>query len=147
MSFIVPIFAWNVPLVSLFLKISLFFPILLFSSIFFFFFCNDHLGRLSCLSMLFFEILPSDRYIFPFLLCHSLLFFYKLFVRLPQTTILPFCISFSWGWFWSPPPVQCYQPLSIVLQAPCLSDLIPWIYLSLPPYNHKGFDLGHTWMA
>ena len=28
-----------------------------------------------------------------------------------------------------------------------LSDLIPWIYLSFPPYNHKGFDLGHTWMV
>ena len=27
------------------------------------------------------------------------------------------CISFSLGWFWSPPPVQCYEPLSIVLQA------------------------------
>ena len=27
-----------------------------------------------------------------------------------------------------------------------LSDLIPWIYLSLPLYNHKGIDLGHTWM-
>ena len=26
-----------------------------------------------------------------------------------------------------------------------LSDLIPWIYLSLPLYNHKGFDLGHSW--
>ena len=28
-----------------------------------------------------------------------------------------------------------------------LSDLIPWICLSLPLYNHKGFDLGHTWMV
>ena len=28
-----------------------------------------------------------------------------------------------------------------------LSDLIPWIYLSFPLYNLKGFDLGHTWMA
>ena len=28
-----------------------------------------------------------------------------------------------------------------------LSDLIPWIYLSLPLYNHKGFDWGHTWMV
>ena len=28
-----------------------------------------------------------------------------------------------------------------------LSDLIPWIYLSLPMYDHKGFDLGHTWMV
>ena len=29
----------------------------------------------------------------------------------------------------------------------CLSNLIPWIYLSFPLYNHKGFDLGHTRMA
>ena len=28
-----------------------------------------------------------------------------------------------------------------------LSDRIPWIYFSLPLYNHKGFDLGHTWMV
>ena len=28
-----------------------------------------------------------------------------------------------------------------------LWNLIPWIYLSLPLYNGKGFDLGHTWMA
>ena len=40
---------------------------------------------------------------------------------------------------------QCHDPLSIVLQAHCLSDLIPWIYLILLLYNHKGFDLGHTW--
>ena len=32
-----------------------------------------------------------------------------------------------------------------ILQALCLSDLIPWIYLSLPLYNCKGFYLGHTW--
>ena len=25
-------------------------------------------------------------------------YFSQLFVRPPQTTILPFCISFSWGW-------------------------------------------------
>ena len=55
-----------------------------------------------------------------------------------QTTILPFCISFSWGGFGSPPPVQCYEPPSIILWALCLSDLIPWIYLSLLLYNHKG---------
>ena len=28
-----------------------------------------------------------------------------------------------------------------------LSDLIPWIYFSLPLYDHKGFDLGHTWIV
>ena len=45
--------------------------------------------------------------------------------------------------FWLLPPVQCYQPPSIVLQALCLPDLIPWIYLSLPLYNHKRFGFGH----
>ena len=33
------------------------------------------------------------------------------------------------------------QPLSIVLQAICLPDLIPWIYSSPPVYNHRRFDL------
>ena len=28
-----------------------------------------------------------------------------------------------------------------------LSALIPWVYLSLPVYNRKGFDLGHTWLS
>ena len=28
-----------------------------------------------------------------------------------------------------------------------LSDPIPWIYFSLPLYNHKGFDFGHNWMV
>ena len=135
LSFIVPIFAWNVPLVSLiFLKRSLVFSILLFSL----FICIDHWGRLSYLSLLFFGTLHSNGCIFPFLLCLSLLFFSQLFVRPPQTTILPFCISFFGGWSWSLPPVQCHKPPSIVLQALCLSDLIPWIYLPLPLYNHKG---------
>ena len=64
LSFIVSIFAWNFPLVSLiFLKRSLF-PILLFSCI-----CTDHWGRLSYVSSLFFGTLHSDGYSFPFLLC------------------------------------------------------------------------------
>ena len=40
-------------------------------------------------------------YIFPFLLCLACLVFSQLFLRPPQRTILPFCISFSWGWSWS----------------------------------------------
>ena len=28
-----------------------------------------------------------------------------------------------------------------------LSDLVPYIYFSLSLYNHKGFDLGYTWMV
>ena len=49
------------------------------------------------------------------------------------------------SWLWSPPPVQYYEPQSIVLQAPCLPDTTPWIYSS--PYNHKVFYLSHTWMV
>ena len=39
-------------------------------------------------------------------------------------------------------PVQSHEPPSIVLQALCLSDLIPWNYVSLPLYTCKRFDLG-----
>ena len=60
LSFIVPIFIWNVPLVSLiFLKRSLVFLILLFFSIS----LHCHLRRLSYLSLLFFGTLHSDGYI------------------------------------------------------------------------------------
>ena len=52
---------------------------------------------------------------------------------------------FFFGMVWSLPSIQCYEPLSIVLWAVCLPDLILWIYLSSPLYNHKGLDLGHTW--
>ena len=51
---------------------------------------------------------------------------------------------FFLGWSWSLPPVQWNEPPTIVLQALCLSDVILWIYFSLPVYNCKGFDLGHT---
>ena len=68
LSFIVTIFAWSVPLVSLiFLKRSLVFPILLFSSIS----LLDHWGRISYCSLLFLGTLYSNGYVFPFLLCLS----------------------------------------------------------------------------
>ena len=69
------------------------------------------------LSLLFFGTLHSNGYIFPFLLCFSLLFFSQLFVRPPQTAILLFCISFAWEWSWSLSHVQCNEPPSIVHQA------------------------------
>ena len=93
LSFIKPIFALNVPLVSLiFLKRSLVFPILLLSSI-----CIVRWGRLSYLSWLFFGTLHSNGNIFPFLLCLLLLFFSQLFVRPPQTTIFAFLHFFFMG--------------------------------------------------
>ena len=105
------------------------------------FLCIDHWRRLSYLSLLVFGTLHSNGNIFSYLLFLWLLFYSQPFVRPPQTTILPFSFSFSWRLSWSLPPVQCHKPPSIVLQALCLSDLIPWIYLLFPLYNHKGFDL------
>ena len=152
-----PCLAWNAPLLSsVFLKISLVFPILVFS--FMSLHCSFKKAFLS--PFLFSGTLLSVRYIFPFLLCLLFLFFSQLFVKPPQTTTLPSCIAFSLGWLWSLTTVQCffgmilvtalyicYKPLLILLQALCLSDLIPWIYLSLPLYSHKEFGLGYTWIA
>ena len=112
------IFPWYL----IFLRSSLVFPILLFSSI------SLHGSlRKAFLSLLWilwnsvFRCLYSD----PFLLCFLLLFFSQLFVRPPQTASLLFCISFPWGWSWSLSPVQCHEPPSIVHQAFYLSDLDP----------------------
>ena len=142
LSFVVLIFAWNFPLVSLiFLKRSPSFPFYCFPL----FICIDHRGRLSYLSLLFFGTLNSDRYIFPFLLCLQLIFFSPLFVRPTQATMLPFSFLFlgmvlitaSCTMLWT----------SIHSFSITLSDLITWIYSSVPLYNCKGFDLGHTWMV
>ena len=144
MSFIVPILAWNSPLISpIFLKEISSLCIPLFSSV------SSHcaLRRPFYFSLLFPGTLHSVWCIFSFLLCPLLLFFPQLFVKFPQTTTLPSCISFPLGWFWSLPPVQCYELPSIVLQALSLSGLILWIHSSPPLYNHKGFYLVHTCMA
>ena len=78
--------------------------------------------------------------------CFLLLFFSQLFVRPPQTAILPFCISFPWGWSWSLPPVPCHELPSIVLRH---SIYQIWSLESISHFhcNRKGFDLGHTWMV
>ena len=111
---IMPILAWNVPLLSLiFLKRSLVFPILLLFSISLY--CS--LRRPSHHFLLFSETLHSVGYILPFLPCFWLVIFPQLFVISPQTATLSSCISFSLEWFCSLSPVQCYENLSIVLQA------------------------------
>jgi len=81
-------------------EISVVFPILLFSSI-----------SLHCSFKKAFSIWV---YLSPSLL-PSASFLSSAIVKPPQTTSLPSCISFSLGWFWSLPPVQCYEPPSIVL--------------------------------
>jgi len=102
LSFIEPIFAGNVPLVSLiFLKRSLVFPILLFSSI------SLHWSlRKAFLSLLailwnsafkFFGTLHSNGQIFPFLLCFWLLFFSQLFLFFHSY----FCLLRQWFCFFA----------------------------------------------
>ena len=124
LSFIVPIFGWNAPFylsnfledISLiFLKISLVFPNLFSSYISLH--CSLRKAFSSLLAILWYS---AFRWVYlSFYLLLLLLFFSQLFVRPPQTTILHFQISFSWGWFWSLPSVQYYKPPSIILQALC----------------------------
>ena len=88
------------------LKRSLVFLILLFSSISLH--CLLRKCFLSLLAILWNSALKWVYLSFPF--CLLLLFFSQLFVMPPQATILPFCISFSWGWFWSLPPIMNLRP-------------------------------------
>ena len=117
--------------ISHFLKRSLVFPILLFFSI------SLHWPlRKAFLSPL--VILWNSAFKWVYLSFSPLPFTSILSTAICMVSsdnYLPFCISFSWGWSWSLSPVECHKPLFIVLQAHCLSDLIPWIYLSLPLYN------------
>ena len=142
LSFIVPIFAWNVLLMSLiFLKRSLVFPILLFSSI------SLHWSlRKAFLSLL--AILWNSAFIW----------IYLSFSPLPSASLL-FSVmckassdnhySFFNFFFLGMVLITafCTLQISIYISSGILSDLIPWIYLLLPLCNHKGFDLGHTWMV
>ena len=144
LSFIVPIFAWNAPLVSvILLKRSLVFPILLFSSL-----SLPWSLRRAFLSLL--AVLWNSAF----------KWIYLSFSPLPLTSLLftaickassedhfAFLHFFSLGMVLIPASCKCYKPPFIVLQALCLSDLIPWVYFSLQLYNHKGFDLGYTWMV
>ena len=140
LSFIVHILALNSPFIALiFLKRSLVFPILLFSSV------SLHCSLKAFLSL--FAILWNAAF----------RWIYITFSPLPFTSLLCSAVCkassishfaalyfFLFGVVLVLPPVQCYEPPSIVLCI--LPDLIPWIYSSPPLYDYKGFDLGHTWM-
>ena len=89
LAFIEPVFAWYVPSVSGICNFLEEISSLSHSIVFLLLLCTDHWWRLSFLSLLFFGTLHSNVYIFPFLLCCSLLFS-QLFVRPPQTASLHF---------------------------------------------------------
>ena len=111
--FLVPMFARNISLVSLiFLEKSLVFLLSIVSIYFFTLITEEGFLVSPCNSWnSAFKWVYLSSSPLPFVSLLSLLF-----VRPPQTIILPFCISFSWGWSWSLPPVQCHEPPSIVLQ-------------------------------
>ena len=137
-----PIFALNVPLVSLiFLKRSLVFPFLLFSSI------SLHWSHrkpfLSPLAILWnsafkwvylsLSPLPLASLLFPAICKASsenhFAFFHFFFLKMILIT------------------ASCTMSrTSIHSSSSTLSDVIPWIYLLFPLYNHKVFDIGNTWM-
>ena len=102
LSFIEPIFAWNVPLVSpIFLKRYLVFPILLCSSISLH--CSLKRIFLSCLAILWNSAF-SRLYLSPCLLPFTSLLFSAIYMASSDDPFA-FCISFSWGRFWSPSPL------------------------------------------
>ena len=118
LSFIKPILAWNVPLVSLiFLKRSLAFPILLFSSI------SLHWSlRKAFLSLLAIPWNSASKWEY---LSFPPLLFTSAICKASSDSHLLFLYSFFLGWFWSKSPVQCREPPSRVHKALCLSDLVP----------------------
>ena len=92
LSFMVPIFAWIVSLLSW--KDLLNFPTLLFSLYLFALIISEDFLISLCYSL---ELCIQIGVSFLFSFAFS--FSSQLFVRPPQTTILPFCISFSWDGF------------------------------------------------
>ena len=161
LSFTEPIFAWNVPLVSLiFVKRSLVFPFLLFSSV------SLHWSlRKASLSLL--AILWNSAFKWVYLSFSPLLFASLLFTAIGKASsdshfaflrfffvclfsFFSFFLAFLHFFFLGMVllPSSCIvSQTSVHSLSSTLSDLVPSIYFPLPLYNHKGFDLGHTLMV
>ena len=116
------------------------------SVIFFLLLCTDRWGRLSYLSLLFFRILHWNGCIFPFfpLPLASLLF--SAICKASSDSHFAFLQFFFLGMVLITASCTMSQTF-IHSSSGTLSDLIPWIYLSLLLYNCKGFYFGHTWMV
>ena len=107
------------------MKISLVFPILLFSSTSLHYSLNK-----SFFSIL--AILSNSAFRWVYLSFSPLPFSSLLFSAIcnpSSDSNFSFLHFFFLGMVWSLPPIQCYKPLSIVLQA--LYQIIPLIYLTL----------------
>ena len=127
MSFSVPIFGQNDPMVSpVSLRRSLVFSPLFFS----YGFIHWSLKKAS-LSLC--AVLWKSVFSWIYLSLSPLLFTSLLpfaIVSPPQITTSPSCFSFSLEWFCLLPPIQYYRPPSIVLHAQCLQSSNPLNLLS-----------------
>ena len=129
------IFPWYL----IFLKRSLVFHILLFSSM------SLHWSlREAFLSLL--AILWNSAFIWVYLSFSPLPFIYLLFTAISKASsdLFSFLYFFLLGMVLIPAFCTMSQT-SVPSSSGTLSDLIPWIYFSLLLYNLTGFDLGHTW--
>ena len=138
-SFIEPIFAWNVPLLSLiFLKRSLVFPILLFSSI------SLHWPlRKAFLSLL--AILWNYAFKWEYLSFSALLFASLLFTAICKASSdnhTVFLHFFSMGMVLF--HVSCTMSWTYIHSSSCSLSIIssPLNLFLTSKYSHKGFDLG-----
>ena len=131
-------FPWSL----IFLKKSLEFPILLFSSV------SLHWSlRKAVLSLL--AILWNSAFTWVYLSFSPLPFASPLFSAICKASSdnhFAFLHFFFLGMVLI--TASCTKSwTSVHSSSGTLSDLIPGIYLSLPVYDHKGFDLGHTWIV
>ena len=143
LSFNMPIFIWSIPLVPLiFLKRSIVFPILLFSSI------SLHWSlRKAFLSL--FAILWNSAFKWVYLSFSPLPLASLLFSAICKPSSgnhLAFLPFFFLGMVLITASFTMSRT-SVHSSSDTLSDLIFWINLSLPLYNRKGFHLYHTWMV
>ena len=141
--FIELIFAWDIPLVSLiFLRRYLVFPILLFS------FISLHWSlRKAFLSL--FATVWNSAFKWVYLSFSPLIFTSLLFTAICKASSdSHFAFLHFFFLVMILIPVSCTMSrTSVHSSSGTVSGLIPWICFSLPLYNHKGFDLGHTWMV
>ena len=141
LSFMVPIFAWNIPLVSLiFLKRSLSHSLFF---LYFFALITEEGFLISPCYSLELCIQMGVSFLFSFAFCSR---FFIAICKPSSDNHFAFLHFFFFGMVLITAACTMSRP-SVHGSSGTLSDLIPWIYLSRPLYNHKGFNLGHTWMV
>ena len=135
---------WYLLVSLIFLKRSLVFPILLFSSISLH--CSLRQAFL-CLLAILWNAAFTWVYLFlsPF---HFASLLFSAICKASSDNHLAF-LHFFFLWMVLITTSCTVLWASVCSSSGTLSDLIPWIWIcfSLLLYNRKGFDLGHTWMV